>query len=47
MLKRFLPVKCGLTQLRYAECMLFKRSGQHFMLLAIYVDYIVAADNCQ
>ena len=47
MLKRFLTVDCGLTQLRSDECLFFKRSGQHFMLVAIYVDDIVVAYNCQ
>ena len=47
MLVRFLTVECGLTQLRSDECLFFKRTGQHFMLVAIYVDDIVVAYNCQ
>ena len=46
-LKRFLTFSCGLKQLRYDECLFFKGSGKHFMLVAIYVDDIVIACNFQ
>ena len=46
LLRRFLVDDCGLTQLRSDECLFYKRQGQHFMLVAIYVDDIVIACNC-
>ena len=45
LLRRFLINDCGLTQLKSDECLFYKRAGEHFKLVAIYVDDIVIAYN--
>ena len=46
LLRWFLVVDCELTQLWSDECLFYRPQGQHFMLVAIYVDDIVKAYNC-
>ena len=47
MFVRFLTVEFGLTRLRSDECMSYKRPSSKFLLVAMYVDDIVVAFNCQ
>ena len=47
MFVRFLTVEFGLTRLRSDECMFYKRPSSKFLLVAMYVDDIVVAFNCQ
>ena len=47
LLTTFLTKECGFIQLKSESCLFIKRTGDKFVLCAIYVDDIIIAYNCE